>query len=343
MGDAVVVPDQAQRILHCRTWYEAPQRFKSIQRVPQGQHANAALNLVNGYKPDDPVGYAEIMTHPHLLPTGAGSAAASLAIQTFDNLNCANGIGRGGVTYGDIKRNFLNKMYYLGDKYHDVRVTGRIPFSRNNGNGADFARATHYQRNGFFAYLIAGELIGYQNIRHFNMPDLAAFQMPRLFGYVEAFADDLEECYYCFVLPMVHFLLELFNGQRISSVNGILQSPFKDLIRNWNVRGKYGIWSTQYCMERLNENPPTLNHRDAAITKGCFYPYARVLLTCTDRFLPDMDLLHLQGAAGGGERGTVDAGNEDIVIFAAGTVFPAGVPAGAVVIRSQVNRHIIVR
>ena len=56
-----------------------------------------------------------------------------------------------------------------------------------------------------------------------------------------------------------------------------------------------------------------------------------------------MDLLHLQGAAGGGERGTVTAGNEDIVIFAAGTVFPAGVPAGAVVIRSQVNRHIIVR
>ena len=98
----VVPPNQAQRILAVQAWYEAPRRFTRIEKVPQGQVANAALNLVNGYKPDDPVGYAEIMTHSHLVPVGAGSAAARLAIiiETSDTINCAHGIGHGGITHG---------------------------------------------------------------------------------------------------------------------------------------------------------------------------------------------------------------------------------------------------
>ena len=70
------------------------------------------------------------------------------------------------------------------------------------------------------------------------------------------------------------------------------------------------------------------NFRDGMITKGCFYPYARVLLMCKDLFRPKMNVLHLTGVASGGERGTMDGGNEDIVIFPAGIIFPAGVPPG---------------
>jgi hypothetical protein len=340
----VVVPDQAKRILDAKTWYEAPNRFTRIESVPQGQVASAANNLVHGYKPNDPVGYSEILNHPRLVPIGAGSADARLAIDTFDALNCAHGIGRGGSTYGDLKHSFLTKMYYLGDNYHDMRVTSKQPFRRNNGCGAAFDRATEYQRNGFFAYLIMCEMMGSLNIPDVQCPDLLALQLPTLFGYTGPYATDLQECYYCFVLPMVHFILEMFNDFYVSEANLILTTPVKEVVKNWHVRGKNGIWSNQCCMERLEENPCTLTFRDGRITQGCFYPYARVLLTCTDKFKPKRNLLHLTGGANGGERGTIGAGNEDIIVFPAGTAFPAngGVPAGPVVIRSNVPPQIIV-
>ena len=140
------------------------------------------------------------------------------------------------------------------------------------------------------------------------------------------------------LLSAAHGSFHLGNVQRVrlQQSHPDLRSPFHYLIRNWNTRGKRKIWSNQYCLERLAENPRTLTFRNGMITKGCFYPYVCVLLACTDAFTPRMDLLHLTGGTGGGERETVEGGNEDIIIFPAGTIFPAGAPAGPVVIRSNV-------
>ena len=105
-----------------------------------------------------------------------------------------------------------------------------------------------HQANGFIAYILACIILGPQDAAHGPFKTLRQMKAASAFGrFNGAHAAAYQEAYYCFVLPMIYFYMELFDPRELARCDLILDSPFQNYAYDVKEKNKkFGIWSAQY-------------------------------------------------------------------------------------------------
>ena len=191
-------PNQLQRIADCEAWYSRPNRYSTIAKIPKDQVADAANGLLDGYK-NTPVGYQELLAHPSLVPSGPGSLAARTAILCHNARTVRWFVGRLGSTWATMNAEFIQILFYLGDRAIPFWIMKAFPM--NAKGGTLFSVVMAHQANGFIAYILACIILGPQDAAHGPFKTLRQMKAASAFGrFNGAHAAAYQEAYYCFVL-----------------------------------------------------------------------------------------------------------------------------------------------